>query len=561
MSDPVVTFIYASQTGNCEEISMDLHTTAKEKGYTSERYEFDQHLKNFDLTNPKPKRVVVILCSSTGDGECPDNGNKFYRYLCKHSKIAKNEKTPESRIFSHLHYTILGLGDSDYSSFHKTPKTVNSAFEALGAKFFHYFGKADEAIGLENEVEPWIKGFWDELATTVVEAKTQAIDPTTEVVHNEESKEMPEEDTTKFEKAKICSKVIESEEYRKVLRLELELDRTLSASEDIQPGSYISVMPKNSLGSVKAFINACKWEETPELIEKLTTEFDFLKSVNKKALGSILGESEHLQEKAVFNYLDYLAFVNPSSAVSMDILETVPKMKSRFYSLSSDPVDTNKLEIGFTVEEHEQNDVFQKGNKIVKQGVCSNYLYRLSEEEKVEFDIKLGKSSLFNTTKKELDNQPPLIFISHGTAVVPFIGVLKRLRRMLETKEIKGLRGIEFYFGIRNKTHDYLFKDELSSLFEYFSSTNPDSKFNIHLAESRPNEFEERKYVQDLINLNTSDLQYKIQVNKALIYICGNGNTMVKAAEKILEEITGSSEQLQDLHKDGRYKKEIWTAN
>lgn len=79
MSDPVVTFIYASQTGNCEDISLDLYQTAQEKGFKAQRYMFDDHLKKFDLTEQHPKRIVVILVSSTGDGEAPDNGNKFLR--------------------------------------------------------------------------------------------------------------------------------------------------------------------------------------------------------------------------------------------------------------------------------------------------------------------------------------------------------------------------------------------------------------------------------------------------------------------------------------------------
>lgn len=117
--DPIVTFIYASQTGNWEEISLDLHEKAKEEGYTTERFEFDDHLKKFDLAKHQPKRIVVLLWSSTGDGECPDNGNKFYRYLLKQAKVAKEQGTPESKIFSHLNYTILGLGDSGKSFFIK----------------------------------------------------------------------------------------------------------------------------------------------------------------------------------------------------------------------------------------------------------------------------------------------------------------------------------------------------------------------------------------------------------------------------------------------------------
>ena len=83
MSDPIVTFIYASQTGNCEEISLNLYEEAKSKGYKAERYEFDEHLAKFDLTKKTPKRIVVAIVSSTGDGECPDNGVHFFSYLRK----------------------------------------------------------------------------------------------------------------------------------------------------------------------------------------------------------------------------------------------------------------------------------------------------------------------------------------------------------------------------------------------------------------------------------------------------------------------------------------------
>ena len=118
-STPIVTFIYASQTGNCEEISLDMHDEAIEKGYKAERYQFDEHLKKFDLTQTNINRIVILIVSSTGDGEAPDNGAKFYRYLLKQAKEAKASKDVKDMIFSHLNFTILGLGDSDYKSFHK----------------------------------------------------------------------------------------------------------------------------------------------------------------------------------------------------------------------------------------------------------------------------------------------------------------------------------------------------------------------------------------------------------------------------------------------------------
>ena len=57
MSDPIVTYIYASQTGNAEEISMTLLDDTQAKGFTAERYEFNEHFDQFDLTKTTPKRV------------------------------------------------------------------------------------------------------------------------------------------------------------------------------------------------------------------------------------------------------------------------------------------------------------------------------------------------------------------------------------------------------------------------------------------------------------------------------------------------------------------------
>jgi sulfite reductase alpha subunit-like flavoprotein len=84
---------------------MDMFTAAQEKGYKAERYEFDEHLDKFDLTLKHPKRLLVVLCSSTGDGEAPDNGNKFFRYLNKNAKIARDSGKEDAKIFSHLKFT------------------------------------------------------------------------------------------------------------------------------------------------------------------------------------------------------------------------------------------------------------------------------------------------------------------------------------------------------------------------------------------------------------------------------------------------------------------------
>ena len=64
----------------------------------------------------------------------------------------------------HLSYTILGLGDSNYSQFCNGPKNIHKKLLLLGAKTFYEPGWADDGVGLEIVVEPWIEGIWTLLA-------------------------------------------------------------------------------------------------------------------------------------------------------------------------------------------------------------------------------------------------------------------------------------------------------------------------------------------------------------------------------------------------------------
>lgn len=229
MDPPIVTFVYASQTGNCEEISLDMYNKAKELGYESERFQFDDHGIKFDFSCELPVRIAVLIVSSTGDGEPPDNGAKFYRFLRNSEKQARTSRSPKDKIFSHLPYTILGLGDSDYQSFHKCPKDVQTAFECLGAKLFNYFGKADEATGLESEVEPWKKRFWQELpkvieaCSNLVSLESPALVASKTFMENTSTKlvENMDEDYNEDEKIELKAKIVDSKivasKYRKVL--------------------------------------------------------------------------------------------------------------------------------------------------------------------------------------------------------------------------------------------------------------------------------------------------------------------------------------------------------
>jgi methionine synthase reductase len=83
--------------------------------------------------------TVVLVSSTTGDGEQPEKAEPFWRRI-RRKKLASNH-------LSHLSFTILGLGDSNYSQFCNGPKTLYKRMLELGAKTFYDPGWADDGVG------------------------------------------------------------------------------------------------------------------------------------------------------------------------------------------------------------------------------------------------------------------------------------------------------------------------------------------------------------------------------------------------------------------------------
>lgn len=68
----------------------------------------------------------------------------------------RSKDLPENYL-SHVHYALLGLGDTNYTTFLGFPKGVDKQLQRLGAKPFLNPGWADDAVGLEIVVDPWIE--------------------------------------------------------------------------------------------------------------------------------------------------------------------------------------------------------------------------------------------------------------------------------------------------------------------------------------------------------------------------------------------------------------------
>ncbi|XP_038958809.1 methionine synthase reductase isoform X2 [Rattus norvegicus] len=96
-----------------------------------------------------------MVVSTTGTGDPPDTARKFVKEI--------HNKTLPTDFFAHLWYGLLGLGDSEYTYFCNGGKVIDKRLQELGAQHFYDTGHADDCVGLELVVEPWIDGLWPAL--------------------------------------------------------------------------------------------------------------------------------------------------------------------------------------------------------------------------------------------------------------------------------------------------------------------------------------------------------------------------------------------------------------
>uniref|UniRef100_A0A224Z3Y9 Methionine synthase reductase n=1 Tax=Rhipicephalus zambeziensis TaxID=60191 RepID=A0A224Z3Y9_9ACAR len=151
--------LYASQTGQAEAIARRLNNAALERGFLPDLHCVSAFGREFDLTK---ERCFIVVTSTTDEGLVPENARRFLRYL---------RKAPVG-LLSGTQYAVLGLGDTNYNNFCNGARTFESQFDALGSTRFYETGYADDAVGLEIVVEPWIAELWKALHCAVNSAAT-----------------------------------------------------------------------------------------------------------------------------------------------------------------------------------------------------------------------------------------------------------------------------------------------------------------------------------------------------------------------------------------------------
>lgn len=247
-------------------------------------------------------------------------------------------------------------------------------------------------------------------------------------------------------------------------------------------------------------------------------------------------------KKNFINIVDILEMLPNVEITFHQLFNLLPKMYPRYYSISSSGI-VHPTRLHITVG----SLAVQTPSKTFK-GLCSNYLVNLKENQLVHAFIRVSN---FKMPKDLLE---PILFISGGTGIAPFIGFVEE-REVLMAQGHK-LGPCLLFFGVRDENtfmHKKLLEEAfkkgiISDMFIVYSDQNNGNDGPMFVSE---------KVTQE------SDLVWKYLGNNSNIYICGGVSGFGLSVYNSLKSVVGkySSENPQEyidrLKKNGKCMEDL----
>ena len=169
-----MTIIFASDNGNAESLAKRLGNRGKARGLKTMVIAMD----DYPLEDLPGEENVVLITSTAGQGEFPQNGRAFWDALKENTELD----------LANIRYTVFALGDSHYWPRKEDKIYYNKPGKDLDARVFFLGGKRLIDIGLGDDQDPdsyqtgyneWEPKLWQALNVDKVEGLPEEPPPIT----------------------------------------------------------------------------------------------------------------------------------------------------------------------------------------------------------------------------------------------------------------------------------------------------------------------------------------------------------------------------------------------
>ncbi|MCR9987229.1 MULTISPECIES: assimilatory sulfite reductase (NADPH) flavoprotein subunit [Vibrio diabolicus subgroup] len=537
-----LSIIFASQTGNAKGVAEALEQEAKAEGIAVELFD----ASDYKGKNLAKETHVIIVASTNGEGEAPDNAIELHEFL-------QSKKAPK---LSNLQYGVIALGDSSYEFFCQTGKDFDAYLSKLGATPF--IDRLDCDVDYEAPAAEWRKNALGKVKDTL-SSGTEA-DVVQLPVGQAATAHSPYNKQNPYTATLLTSQKITGRDSGKDVRhIEIDLE---GSGLTYHPGDALGVWFENSSELANAILGkvglsgvetvdvdgeslsihsalVSKYEITtsnPQLITK------FAELSGSKKLQKLVDDKDKLREYSANTQIVDVLAEKKTKLTADELISLLRRLTPRLYSIASSQEEVDE-EVHLTVAlvEYEQDDEKRYG------GASSFLAQRLEEGDEVKVFVEHN-----NNFKLPEDDSTPIIMVGPGTGIAPF-------RSFIQERENRDAEGKNWlFFGDRTFTQDFLYQVE----WQKYLKSGVLSRLDVAFSRDQV----EKVYVQHRILENAAQVWQWIQEG-AYIYVCGDATRMAKDVHDalvIVAEQEGKmprddAEQfINDLRKAKRYQRDVY---
>jgi sulfite reductase (NADPH) flavoprotein alpha-component len=537
--------LFGSQSGNSEMLAKRFRNEAKQCGYEPRVLCMDK----WQTINWASETTLLVIVSTWGDGDVPDNAREFWKHLAG----------PSAPKLEQLRYSVLALGDTNYGeTFCQAGKSFDRRFEELGAK--RIVPRMDCNLEFEPSAKSWFGGVCEALGATGDRDGLVTVNVTPQTTPAEKTKPTFNRENP-FPAKFLANRRLTADGSNKDTR---HIEISIAGSGlTYKAGDALGIHPANDPALVAQILDKLKCdgeEEVPAAsggntslgrallrdYEITRLPFALLEAVAAKqgtAALLDLAADRALADKYLGgrNVLDFVSEFDVQLPPK-EFVRALRKLSPRLYSIASSPKkhgESAHLTVGVVQFE---------GNGRMHQGLCSNYLAERVKEG-AEISIFMQAAHGFALPA---DGKLPIIMVGPGTGIAPFRGFLHER----EATDAKGKNWL--IFGEQHSASDFLYREELEQMLSSGSLTRLDTAFS--------RDQEEKVYVQHRMLEQANELWKWLQEG-AHFYVCGDARRMAKDVDAALHQVAqragglsveASMEFVDALKEQKRYQRDVY---